>query len=208
MADTQLTITALPVGSYQANCYLLAAPESNRCLVVDPGAEAQTILERIGQREVAAILLTHGHQDHIGAVEAVRKATGARVHIHPADADLLGRLKPDEWLSDGAMITLDRHMLRAHHAPGHTAGQVCFMLDDNRAIVGDTIFEGGPGKTWSTAGFQMTLHTLRNVVLSWPDDTICYPGHGTRYRLGDIRAQIEAFLARQHPAKFYGDATW
>jgi glyoxylase-like metal-dependent hydrolase (beta-lactamase superfamily II) len=204
----QLTITALPVGSYQANCYLLAAPESNRCIVIDPGAEAPAILERIGQREVTAILLTHGHHDHIGAVEAVRKATGARVYLHPADADLVGRLKLDESLSNGATIMLDRHTLCVHHAPGHTAGQVCFVLDDGRAIVGDTIFEGGPGKTWSAEGFQMTLQTLRNVVLPWPDETVCYPGHGTPYRLGDIRPQVKAFLARQHPAKFYGDATW
>ncbi|HEX6289456.1 MAG TPA: MBL fold metallo-hydrolase [Herpetosiphonaceae bacterium] len=205
---TQVRISALPVGSYQANCYLLEIPESQRCIVVDPGAEPDKILDQIGRREVAAILLTHGHHDHIGAVEAVRRATGARAAIHPADAELLGALKADESLADGATLSFDGHTLRVFHTPGHTAGQVCFMLDDGRAIVGDTIFEGGPGKTWSAEGFRTTLHTLSSVVLAWPDDTVCYPGHGTPYRLGDIRPQVEAFLARQHPARFHGDATW
>ncbi len=78
---------------------------------------------------------------------------------------------------------------------------------DHRIIVGDTIFEGGPGKTWSAAGFARTLQTLGTVVLAWPDETICYPGHGPDFRLGDRRALIETFLAKDHCA-FFGDATW
>jgi glyoxylase-like metal-dependent hydrolase (beta-lactamase superfamily II) len=207
MTQDQLTLTGMPLGSYQANCYILQAPGSDRCMVIDPGAEAQKVLAQIGQRQVLAILLTHGHVDHIGAVEAVRKATDAPVYIQIADAELLGDIRADEWLNDGDTIDLDHHTLRVFHTPGHTEGQVCFMLDDGRAIVGDTIFEGGPGKTWSAEGFRTTLETLRNV-LAWPDDTVCYPGHGSPYRLGDIRPRIEAFLARQHPADFHGNATW
>jgi glyoxylase-like metal-dependent hydrolase (beta-lactamase superfamily II) len=75
-------------------------------------------------------------------------------------------------------------------------------------IVGDTIFAGGPGKTWSNEGFLQSLHTLRETVLQWPDDAICYPGHGPSFRLGELRPQIEAFLARDHPAGFFGNAEW
>jgi glyoxylase-like metal-dependent hydrolase (beta-lactamase superfamily II) len=74
-------------------------------------------------------------------------------------------------------------------------------------IVGDTIFEGGPGKTWSDADFRTTLDTLRTQILAWPDDTICYPGHGPHFRIGDLRGAIEAFVARDH-GNFHGDATW
>jgi glyoxylase-like metal-dependent hydrolase (beta-lactamase superfamily II) len=74
-------------------------------------------------------------------------------------------------------------------------------------IVGDVVFEGGPGKTWTVEGFQTTRQTLTKDILSWSDDTICYPGHGDPFRLGDIRPEIEAFLARDH-GDFFGDATW
>ncbi|MEM9777110.1 MAG: MBL fold metallo-hydrolase, partial [Chloroflexota bacterium] len=78
---------------------------------------------------------------------------------------------------------------------------------DQRIIVGDTIFAGGPGKTWSDEGFQQTLETLKNVVLPWPDDCVCYPGHGPSFRLGDIRPQVETFIAKDH-GDFFGDAEW
>jgi glyoxylase-like metal-dependent hydrolase (beta-lactamase superfamily II) len=85
---------------------------------------------------------------------------------------------------------------------------LCFALEnDRRIIVGDTIFEGGPGKTWSPEDFRTSLRTLRDVILAWPDDTICYPGHGPSFRLGDRRAGIEVFLSRDH-GDFFGDATW
>jgi glyoxylase-like metal-dependent hydrolase (beta-lactamase superfamily II) len=73
--------------------------------------------------------------------------------------------------------------------------------------VGDTLFEGGPGKTWSAQGFRQTLATLRDVVLNWPDETICYPGHGLHFQLGPKRKAIERFLQKNHDG-FYGDAQW
>jgi glyoxylase-like metal-dependent hydrolase (beta-lactamase superfamily II) len=81
------------------------------------------------------------------------------------------------------------------------------LLNDSRIIVGDTLFDGGPGRTWSAEQFQTTLKTLREIVLNWPDETTCYPGHGPSFRLGDRRAAIEAFLNKDH-GDFYGDATW
>jgi glyoxylase-like metal-dependent hydrolase (beta-lactamase superfamily II) len=74
-------------------------------------------------------------------------------------------------------------------------------------IVGDTIFAGGPGRTGSAEAFRTTLNTLRTVVMPWPDDTVCYPGHGPSFRLGDIRLAIDAFLQKDH-GDFHGDAEW
>ena len=100
------------------------------------------------------------------------------------------------------------HRLIAHHAPGHTPDQLCFALEqDDRILVGDAIFEGGPGKTWSPEDFQTTLDTLRRVIPAWPDETRYYPGHGGPFRIGDIRSAVEAFIARDH-GRFCGDATW
>ncbi len=85
---------------------------------------------------------------------------------------------------------------------------LCFAIEDNeRVIIGGAVFEGGPGKTWTVQDFQTMLQTLRGIILSWPDDTACYPGHGPSFRLGDKRAAIVAFLAKDH-GDFFGDATW
>jgi glyoxylase-like metal-dependent hydrolase (beta-lactamase superfamily II) len=158
--------------------------------------------------EPIAILLTHTHPDHVGALEEMRHRLNVPVlaHAGPHFNDL--RLDVARHLAQGDTVRVGRHVLNVFHTPGHIADQICFALaDDNRVIVGDTIFEGGPGKTHSAANFQTTLDTLRNVVLTWPDETICYPGHGPHFRLGDKRAAIEAFLSRDH-GDFFGDATW
>ena len=108
----------------------------------------------------------------------------------------------------GEKIKVGEHHLRVYPTPGHTDGQVSFNVEESPIyIVGDTIFEGGPGKTWSCEDFVTTLATLRNVVLAWPDDAVCHPGHGSSFQLGRIRAAIERFLAKDH-GSFYGDATW
>jgi glyoxylase-like metal-dependent hydrolase (beta-lactamase superfamily II) len=85
---------------------------------------------------------------------------------------------------------------------------VCYAVEqDDRILVGDEIFDGGPGKTWSPEDFQTTLDTLRRVIAAWPDETRCYPGHGGPFCLGDIRGAVEAFVSRDH-GRFSGDATW
>lgn len=202
-----LELVMLTVGSWQENCYIARDRNSGQCIVIDPGDEADRILATVGSQHVAAIMLTHAHGDHVGAVEAVRAATGAKVHIHPAEAAQLAPIKADELITDGDSITLGDHRLGAIHTPGHTPGMITFLLPDNRAVVGDTIFAGGPGRTWSADDFRATLDTLR-LILTWPDETVCYPGHGPSFQLGNIRSQIAAFVDRPHPTGFYGDAEW
>ena len=114
----------------------------------------------------------------------------------------------DRQLNDGDSVPIGAHNLHVYHTPGHTPDQICIAVEaDERIIVGDTIFDGGPGKTWSPQDFQTTLKTLRKVIMPWPNETRCYPGHGNSFRLGDIRNDIEAFLSKNH-GDFFGDATW
>jgi hydroxyacylglutathione hydrolase len=207
MNQPALILRSATVGAWRENAYVVIDPATNRSLVIDPGAEPATILGLIGDSTVQAILLTHGHRDHIGAVDAIRDQTHAPVMIHPADVELLGGLHVDDHLDDGTTIALGLHTIRAAHTPGHTAGMISLLLPGERAIVGDTIFAGGPGKTWSADGFRATLATLR-TILAWPAATACYPGHGPSFRLADLRAQIEAFVNRSHAPGFYGDAEW
>lgn len=195
------------VGPWPMNTYALVCPETGQSVLFDPGAEPDVLAEMLAGTTPVAILLTHTHPDHIGALDEMRQRLGVPLGAF-AGPHLNGLALDEEiLLGDGDRFTVGNQTLRAYHTPGHIADQICFLVDgDNKAIVGDTIFDGGPGKTWSADGFRQTLDSL-HVVLGWPDDTLCYPGHGPHFRLGDRRAQIEAFLARDH-GDFFGDAAW
>lgn len=209
MADpTALELRTRQVGPWSMNTYALVCPATGQSVLIDPGDDPLTLTEMITGTIPVAILLTHTHGDHIGALDEMR--TQLNVPVAVFDGPHAGGIALDAQipLRDGDLFSVGQHALRVYHAPGHIPDQVCFYLEgDTRAIVGDTIFDGGPGKTWAAEDFQQTLRTLRDVVLPWPDDTVCYPGHGPSFRLGDRRARIEAFLARDH-GDFFGDAAW
>ena len=192
------------LGPWGTNAYVLVCPVTSESVLIDPAAEPETLLSMLGDSTPVAILITHAHPDHVGALEEIRAALQAPVMAHPGS----GLVRADGWLEDGDLVAVGEHSLRVYHTPGHTEDQVCYAIEhDDRVIVGDAIFEGGPGHTSSPRDFQVTLQTLSNVILSWPDETVCYPGHGASFRLGDKRPAIEAFLAKDH-GDFFGDATW
>lgn len=208
MHNKPLELRTQQVGPYSMNTYALVDPESNSSVLFDPGAEPQKLNAMLGDSRPLAIILTHTHIDHVMALDDMREQLDVPVYGHPGPHQNGEEVALDKLLEHGDHFEFAGHQLRVEYAPGHIGNQICLLVEaDNRAIVGDTLFEGGPGRTWSPDGFQQTLDTLRNVVLRWPDDTVCYPGHGPSFRLGDVRSQIEAFLAKDH-GDFYGDATW
>jgi hydroxyacylglutathione hydrolase len=195
------------VGPWSVNTHVLICTRSGRSFLIDPGGEPQTLAKMLEGTRPAAILITHDHPDHIGALEQVRKRLKVPVMAHPGHGGH-SAVHADRWVRHGDLLDMGEHRVRVYHTPGHTADQVCFGIEgDSRIIVGDTLFEGGPGKTWSPADFQTTLTTLRRIVLAWPDETRCYPGHGPSFRLGDKRKAIERFIDKAH-GSFYGDAEW
>lgn len=203
-----LTLITRQVGPWGMNTYALRCPQTDASVLIDPGADPDTLSEMLAGSRPAAILLTHTHGDHIGALDAMRQRLGVPVYCHPGPHVNDFDPQAARRLTDGAQVAVGNFSLRVREAPGHCADQICFVLeDDHRVIVGDTIFAGGPGRTWSGEGFQTTLRTLRTVVLPWPDETVCYPGHGPAFRLGDKRAAVESFIAKDH-GDFHGDATW
>jgi hydroxyacylglutathione hydrolase len=195
------------VGPWPMNTYIVIDEGTNTSAIIDPGAEAGVILSLLESTQVAAILITHGHVDHVGALDQVKTATNAPVYISQLDADGF-KLEFDKPLQDDQIIPVGDQQLRAIHTPGHTPGMTCLDLGDGRILVGDTIFVGGPGKTWSSKDFDTTMRTMQEVVFAWPDETRFYPGHGPSGVIGVERPAFEAFVARGWSRKLHGDVTW
>ncbi len=201
--DTIHLIT-LPLGEWNTNCYLLIA--GGESIIIDPAAEAERILAGVEGTAVKAILLTHTHRDHVLALEKVRRATGAPLGLHPSDSAAF-EIRADFEIIDGGVVRLGEGQLIAAHTPGHTPGSVCFRFD-RRAIVGDTLFPGGPGHSATPRALAQLLSTLREKVFAWPDQTAFYPGHGAGSTIGAVRPDFEAFMIRPRPADLCGHVEW
>jgi glyoxylase-like metal-dependent hydrolase (beta-lactamase superfamily II) len=141
------------------------------------------------------------------ALDEVKNASQAPVFIHPADADAFN-IEFDHPLGGNQVISVGKTNLQVIHTPGHTPGQCCFDLGDNRVVVGDTIFVGGPGRTASPEDFTRTMKTMVEIVFNWSDDTEFYPGHGPSGVIGVERPRFEQFYTRGWPPDTCGDVTW
>jgi hydroxyacylglutathione hydrolase len=196
------------VGAWAVNAYALVCPRTGQSVLIDPGSEPDVLAEMLAGTHPVAILITHSHPDHTGALAAMRSRLSVPVMAHAGSPNDPSAANADRRIQDGDTLTVGEHRLLFCHTPGHTADQICIRpQNDPRIFVGDTIFEGGPGKTWSHRDFQRTLQTLKEIILAWPDETVCYPGHGPSFQLGSKREAIRAFIARDH-GEFFGDAVW
>lgn len=195
MTDSEIQVRRLTVGPVAANCYVARAPGASRAVVVDPGAEAGRILSAVQDwgAEVEAVLLTHGHMDHVGGVSEVVERTGAAVHLHPADRDLYERAAehaasfglriptpppPDHELTHGQELRAGGLAWGVRHAPGHSPGGVVLTAGGD-AFVGDCVFQGSIGRVDLPGGDGETLlASIREQILSLPPETTLWPGHG------------------------------
>jgi hydroxyacylglutathione hydrolase len=189
------------MGAMGANCYIFSCPETKKAAVVDPGADAKRLQRWILEKgyEVEYILLTHGHFDHIGAVDELREFTKAKVAIHEADAAMLTdgqknlssfvgpafSLKAaDVILKDGEVLTVGNQSITVIATPGHTKGGVCFLTSDG-LMSGDTLFEGSIGRTDFPGGsLDQLLDGVEKKLLVLPEETRVYPGHGSDTTIG------------------------
>jgi len=164
----------LDMGGFEVNSYVIHAPEGD--LIVDAGAEPEKILATTTQ-SVAAILLTHGHQDHVGALEDVRRETGAPVYAHPADTEGAG-VAGYEPLRDEEDLVMAGETIKVLHTPGHSPGSVTFVVGRDQ-VVGDLILPGSVGRTdISGASWEEIEVSVRKVMPFWDGTTRLFVGHG------------------------------
>jgi hydroxyacylglutathione hydrolase len=163
----------LSMDGFEVNSYVVHAPDGD--VIVDAGAEPEKILGATRAR-VAAILVTHGHADHIDALERVRRETGAPVYMHPADAE--GKVRDYVPLEDGQALDVAGLGVRVLHTPGHSPGSVTFVVGHDQ-IVGDLILPGSVGRTdIPGASWEEIEGSIRRVMPLWEETTRLYAGHG------------------------------
>ncbi len=198
-----LQVLALEVGPLAENTYIVGHVASGKAVVIDPGDEADEILRRIAGHGwiLDKILLTHGHLDHVGAVAPLKERTGASIHIHPDDVDLMrtaGRQgamfglriptppPPDVLVREGDTVSLGGDVaFRVLHTPGHTPGHVTYLSGD-LAFVGDLIFQGSIGRTDLPGGsLDDLLRAVREKIFTLPGETTLFSGHGPATTVGD-----------------------
>lgn len=194
-----LRVTYFPLGPVQTNCYFIQNREG-KCLIIDPGEEGQKIIKHVEgeQLEPVAILLTHGHFDHIGAVDTVRDYFEVPVYIYENEANTLTSPEAngstrypqlpavqnraaDHLITEEGMMALGSFSFEVRHTPGHSPGSVTYVFEeDGFAIVGDTLFQGSIGRTDLPGGnMEVLLASIHDKLLSLDDSTIIYPGHGS-----------------------------
>ncbi len=184
----------LVVGPYQTNCYILVCRETRDAMVIDPGDEVYRIVKEISAHElrVRAIVITHGHIDHVGGAAEIRRITGAPIMIHPMDAPGLG-FPPDGTLQEGAPLTLGNYTISVIHTPGHSPGGVCLHAP-GAVFSGDTLFAGSIGRTDFAGGDHKALiRGVREKIFPLGDGLRVYPGHGPATSIGEERKRNPFF---------------
>jgi hydroxyacylglutathione hydrolase len=203
-SPAMIRIESLMVGPFQSNCHIVACERTGDAVIFDAGAEAKRILatvEAMGVR-VKAVVNTHAHIDHVGALAEVVDALGVPVFMHRAETPVYdaleqsammfglpvpGRVDIHGWLEEGETIRIGDLAGTVMLMPGHTPGHIIVLFGDTtppRAIVGDVLFQGSIGRTDLPGGDHAVMMKTLERFLPMPDDTVVYPGHGPETTIG------------------------
>jgi len=170
--------------------------DEHEVLVIDAAHDARPILEAIGGRDVLAIVLTHGHNDHVNAAGDLWDASRAPIYLHPSDRMLWDvvypEVAPDRDIADGDTFTVAGVTLRVVATPGHSPGSVCLYAKKlGTVFTGDTLFHGGPGATGRSHSDHPTIvASITDKLLALPNETVVKTGHGEDTTIGAESANI------------------
>jgi glyoxylase-like metal-dependent hydrolase (beta-lactamase superfamily II) len=200
----------LLVGPLQSNCFIIGDEDTGEAVVIDPGGDGLLILEKLREKpwNTVAVLITHTHFDHIAASDEVVKGTGAPLMVPRLDAPMLDQATnqarmyglevkasppPDRLLDDGDTVNVGKEVITVFSTPGHSLGSVTYKTSIG-IFSGDTLFAGSIGRTDLPGGnYETLIHSIKERILSLPDDTSVYPGHGPATTVGRER-QLNPFL--------------
>ncbi len=183
-------IFRLDGGEWEVTNNIWLVGDDREVVVIDAAHDHAPIVEAVAGRKVAAIALTHGHNDHINAAVALQDAVDAPILLHPADTmlwhDVYPDRRPDRELADGDVLRVGGVELGIVHTPGHSPGGCCFHLADSLHVFsGDTLFCGGPGATGrSYSDYDVIIESIRQRLLSLPPETVVHTGHGESTTIG------------------------
>jgi glyoxylase-like metal-dependent hydrolase (beta-lactamase superfamily II) len=195
---------SLDGGTWDVENNVWIVGDDEECVVIDAPHDAQAIIDQLNGRRVKALLLTHAHNDHIGAAERVAEAARAPIYLHPADRMLWDAVYPDfgpgHDLADGDTFEVAGGTLTAVHTPGHSPGSVCFHLPSEQTVfTGDTLFRGGPGATGrSYSDFPTIISSIRDRLLTLPAETVVRTGHGDSTTIGEEAPALPEWISRGH----------
>jgi hydroxyacylglutathione hydrolase len=199
-----MKVHSFTIGPLETSAYLVVDERSREALLIDPGLESEGMYDVIHKErlQLSAIVNTHGHFDHVCGNAFFKAKTGAPVLIHPEDVPLMRQASqqalafgfqvpapppPDRLLNEGDEVTMGENRLRVFHTPGHTPGGIC-LYGEGVVFVGDTLFSGSVGRTDMPGGsYEILLSSIRSKLLSLPDETVVYPGHGPSTTIGEER---------------------
>lgn len=203
-------IIRLTNGMFQENCYIVASSSTKEAALIDPGEETDLFLRRLKHENLTlrSVWLTHGHVDHVDGVKRIVEQTGADVFLHPDDRGLYDRVSqqgavwglqsesappPDRDLAHGDELRVGDFSFIVLHVPGHSRGGVAFS-GHGVVFAGDSLFAGSIGRTDLPGGDTETLLTsIREQLLTLPDETVVYPGHGPETTIG-VERRTNPFL--------------
>ena len=194
---------SLDGGTWDVDNNVWIVGNDEEVVVIDPAHDPDDIASAVGRRTVRAILLTHGHDDHIRAAVDAAQLLRAPVLLHPADRmlwDAVHPTAPDGEISDGERFSVAGIELEAVHTPGHSPGSTSFVVPALGAVfTGDTLFQGGPGATGrSYSDFPTIIDSIRDRLLTLPEATVVHSGHGDSTTIGAEKPHLQEWIDRGH----------
>ncbi|OGO59203.1 MAG: hypothetical protein A2025_01575 [Chloroflexi bacterium RBG_19FT_COMBO_47_15] len=199
-----MILETLVVGPFASNCYIVGSESSKKGIIIDPGAEAKVILKTVKDLglTIPLIVVTHTHIDHVGALTQVKDETGAGFALHNSEASsgVFSRMlssmaggslsqlpKPDRLLKDGDTIDIDDLHFTVLYTPGHSPDGIS-LYGHKIAFTGDALFNYGIGRTdFPGCSYDQLMESIQNKLMTLPDETVIYPGHGPSSTIGEER---------------------